>query len=221
MGRYFYAGAKDELRRRRLDDEDSMARGRSDAGRVSRAVRGRRPRRSSSTTTICWRPSPSRRSRPTGDRVAYSVTRNDKKDDEATSDIWSVPWSGGKSAQLTRTPGTSEWQPRYRTGRQVAVLSQRCGQGRRSTQLWRMRKSGGARQVTNIPGGISDFDLSPDGKRAVVIAEVGLRVGSTGESSAADRDRPLPLQVGRRGLPRRSHAANCSSSSWRPARHGS
>ena len=76
------------------------------------------------------------------------------------------------------------------------------------TQLWRMSANGGgARQVTKIPGGISDFDLSPDGKRAVVVAEVGLHVGSKSRDSAAHRNRPLPVQAGRRGLPRRSHAA--------------
>ena len=52
----------------------------------------------------------------------------------------------------------------------------------RQTQLWRMSaKGGGAREVTDITGGISDFDLSPDGKRAVVIAEVGRVVGSKAE----------------------------------------
>ena len=52
---------------------------------------------------------------PDGDRIAYTVSRNDKKSDKATSDLWSVPWSGGKPAQLTRTPKASESQPRYWT----------------------------------------------------------------------------------------------------------
>ena len=42
---------------------------------------------------------------------------------------------------------------------------------------------GRARAVTRIPGGISDFDLSPDGKRAVVVAEVGRHVGSTARTT--------------------------------------
>src|SRR5688572_4026297 len=116
---------------------------------------------------------------PGGDRVAYTLSRNDKKGDQATSDLWSVPWSGGKPAQLTRTPKSSESQPRYASdGKSLFFLSD-AGEDE-VTQLWRL-KGGGARRVTNIPGGISDYDLSPDGKRAVVIAEVGRNVGSKAE----------------------------------------
>ncbi len=61
---------------------------------------------------------------PSGDRIAYTVSRNDKKNDESTSDIWSVPWSGGKPAQLTRTPKSSESQPRYSSdGKSLFFLS--------------------------------------------------------------------------------------------------
>jgi dipeptidyl aminopeptidase/acylaminoacyl peptidase len=118
---------------------------------------------------------------PSGERIAYSVSRNDKKSDKATSDIWSVPWSGGKSVQLTRTPKASEWQPRYgNDGKSLFFL---CDASKdETTQLWRMSAQGSRpRKVTDIPGGISDFDLSPDGRRAAVIAEVGLTVGSKTE----------------------------------------
>ena len=50
---------------------------------------------------------------------------------------------------------------------------------------------GGARSRSRtIPGGISDFDLSPDGKRAVVVAEVGRTVGSKAET-------PPPIETER------------------------
>jgi len=118
---------------------------------------------------------------PSGERIAYTVSRNDKKSDKSTSDIWSVPWSGGGPVQLTRTPKNSEWQPRYSSdGKSLFFL---CDAGKdETTQLWRMSaKGGGARKVMDILGGISDFDLSPDGRRAVVVAEVGLTVGSKAE----------------------------------------
>ena len=118
---------------------------------------------------------------PSGERIAYTVSRNDKMSDKATSDIWTVPWSGGKPVELTRTPKASEWQPRFSSnGKSLFFL---CDAGKdETTQLWRMSAKGGhARKVTDIPGGISDFDLSPDGKRAAVIAEVGLTVGSKTE----------------------------------------
>jgi dipeptidyl aminopeptidase/acylaminoacyl peptidase len=117
---------------------------------------------------------------PSGDRIAYTVSRNDKKSDKATSDLWSVPWNGGAPRQLTKTPKASEWQPCFGSEKSLFFLSD-AGKDE-ITQLWRMSATGGgARRVTNIPGGISDFDLSPDGKRAAVIAEVGLTVGNKSE----------------------------------------
>ncbi len=113
---------------------------------------------------------------PSGERIAYSVSRNDRKSDKATSDLWVVPWAGGKPEQLTRTPKSSEWQPRFAPdGRTLYFL---CDAGKDEiTQLWRL-KGGRAKKVTDIPGGVSDFDLSPDGKRVSVIAETGRAVGS-------------------------------------------
>jgi dipeptidyl aminopeptidase/acylaminoacyl peptidase len=118
---------------------------------------------------------------PSGDRIAYTVSRNDKKSDKGSSDIWSASWSGSEPVQLTRTPKVSEWQPRFgKDGKALYFLSDAAKN--EVTQLWRMSaKGGGARKVTDIPGGISDFDLSPDGKRAVVLAEVGRHVGNESE----------------------------------------
>ncbi|MEO8063691.1 MAG: S9 family peptidase [Pseudomonadota bacterium] len=127
---------------------------------------------------------------PSGDRVAYTVSRNDKKSDKGTSDLWSVSWSGGKSVQLTRTSKSSEWQPRFAVdGKSLYYLSDAAKD--ETTQLWRGAASGGSnRQVTKIPGGISDFDLSPDGKRAVVVAEIGINVGN-------HADTPPPIETER------------------------
>src|SRR5690349_14293400 len=116
---------------------------------------------------------------PSGDRVAYTLSRNDPKANQATSDIWCVPWSGGEPQQLTHTPKVSEWQPRYaKSGRALFFL--RDGGRDSTTQLWSMTP-GRVRQITRIPGGVADFDLSPDGRRAVVVADVGRTVGDTSE----------------------------------------
>jgi dipeptidyl aminopeptidase/acylaminoacyl peptidase len=127
---------------------------------------------------------------PSGETLVYSVSRGDEKRDETTSDLWVVPWRGGAPKQLTRTPGDSEWLPRYAAdGKSIYFL---CDAGKDEvTQLWRIgARGGGARKVTDLPGGISDFDLSPDGRRAVVVAEVGLHVGSHGET-------PPPIETER------------------------
>ena len=103
---------------------------------------------------------------PAGDRIAYTVSRNDKKSDKSTSDIWSVPWSGGKPAQLTRTPKSSESQPRYSSdGKSLFFLSD-AGKDDDDdedevTQLWRMSaKGGGARKVTDIHAAASATSTS-------------------------------------------------------------
>ena len=76
----------------------------------------------------------------------------------------------------------SEWQPRLREATARRCFSSAMPARTKITQLWRLSaRGGGARQVTKIAGGISDFDLSPDGKRAVVVAEVGRTVGSKTE----------------------------------------
>lgn len=127
---------------------------------------------------------------PAGDRIAYTVSVNHRKDDQATSDLWSVPWSGGRPAPLTRTPESSEWLPRFSAdGRWLYFLSD-SGE-KEITQLWRMPARGGrGRRITDIPGGISDFDLSPDGRGAVVVAEVGRHVGN-------DSEIPPPIETER------------------------
>jgi dipeptidyl aminopeptidase/acylaminoacyl peptidase len=127
---------------------------------------------------------------PSGATVVYVVSRNHEKADESESDLWSVPWSGAAPRQLTKTPGASESQPRFAgDGKSIFYLSD-AGEDE-ETQLWRMSANGrGARRVTKIPGGISEFDLAPDGKRAVVVAEVGRRVGDKAQT-------PPPIEIDR------------------------
>jgi dipeptidyl aminopeptidase/acylaminoacyl peptidase len=129
---------------------------------------------------------------PDGKEVIYSVTTNDREKDEAFSDLWVVPWQGGAPRRLTETREVSEWQPIYSPdGRSILFLSDKAVKQddgeedeEEDTQLWSMLAAGGAaRQVTTIPGGIEDFSLSPDGKRAVVLAEVGKNVGSEAETT--------------------------------------
>jgi dipeptidyl aminopeptidase/acylaminoacyl peptidase len=127
---------------------------------------------------------------PSGSTLVYVVSRNHEKDDKSGSDLWSVPWTGGAPRQLTKTLKASESQPRFgRDGKSLFYMSD-AGKDE-ETQLWRMSANGGgARQLTRIPGGISEFDLAPDGKRAVVVADVGLRVGSKTEN-------PPPIEIDR------------------------
>jgi len=121
---------------------------------------------------------------PDGDAVAYTLTVRDTDLDRSVSDIWIVPWKGGTPRRLTRPGKSSEWRPLFSTdGRQLFHLGD--GGKKEETQLWRASATGqGAREITSVTGGISDYDISPDGKRAVVVAEVGGRVGADPDKTA-------------------------------------
>ncbi|WP_421729459.1 S9 family peptidase [Brevundimonas sp.] len=120
---------------------------------------------------------------PDGEAVIYSVTGAGDGDVQQ-SDLWRVGWTGGAAVALTDTPSVSEWAPEpSRDGRFIAFLSD--GGPEQDTQLWVLPSQGGeARQVTHLPGGISAFSLSPDGTAAVVVAEVGARVGLPADATA-------------------------------------
>ena len=123
---------------------------------------------------------------PDGGTIAYTVSTPDQARDEKTSDLWTVPWKGGAAKPLTSTPEVSEYSPRYTPdGKTIVFLSdageKTAGEEEEddSDQLWTMPAAGGpGKRVSSLPGGISDYDLSPDGKYAVVVAEVGKAVGS-------------------------------------------
>lgn len=121
---------------------------------------------------------------PDGAMLAYDVSTANIEADETTSDLWQVALAGGAPRQLTRTPENSEWRPAFSAdGRRLYFLSDAAKD--ESVQLWRMPAKGGrARQVSRLAGGISDFALAPDGRRAVVVAEVGAAVGADPEATA-------------------------------------
>lgn len=143
---------------------------------------------------------------PDGSSIVYSVTLGDARQDAAKSDLWTVAWKGGAPIRITDTGEASETQPRYSAdGEWVLFLSDagvkkteagtdpddRKKAEDENTQLWRMPAKGGAAQrITTLPGGISDYALSPDGRQAVVVAEVGRTVGSTAKT-------PPPIETER------------------------
>jgi dipeptidyl aminopeptidase/acylaminoacyl peptidase len=142
---------------------------------------------------------------PDGAALVYTLTTRNTAIDAEVSDLWSVPWEGGAPRQLTRTPAVSEWQPvPAADGKRLYFLSDKGKD--QETQLWVIPlKGGGARQVTQIAGGIEDFALAPDGKRAVVVAEMGKPPEpSPGKGKAALRSKP-PIVIDRFGFRQDEH----------------
>jgi dipeptidyl aminopeptidase/acylaminoacyl peptidase len=123
-----------------------------------------------------------------GSAVAYIVTRYDKTADESRGELWLAAWSGKESLQLTR--GGSVSTPRFSPdGRYLGFLSAPPGGG--STQLWLLDRRGGeARQLTHLPGEVTDYAWSPDGARVVLVVRAAADADEKGKAHP-----PKPLVI--------------------------
>ncbi len=112
---------------------------------------------------------------PDGKWVAYTVGTVDAEKDKRDTDIWMVSWDGADQIRLTATTDSSESSPRWSPdNKYLAFLTTRGdeSQKKQGAQVWLLNRSGGeAQELTNIKGGVSDFDWSPDSKRLVLVAK--------------------------------------------------
>ncbi|MCF8474920.1 MAG: S9 family peptidase [Emcibacter sp.] len=110
---------------------------------------------------------------PDGKMVVYSLSTNNLKTDKATSDLWEVPYEGGKPINLTRTENKSEWGAQFSPdGRTIAFLGE--GKKNSDSQIFLMNIQGKKiRQISFVPGGVIAFDWAPDNKRIVFTAFSG------------------------------------------------
>lgn len=108
---------------------------------------------------------------PDGKSVLYTVTYFNIEENKSYRDIYSISVSGENAKNLTNSPANESnaiWRP---DGQRVGFLSAASG----SVQLWEMNSDGsGAKQVTEIDGGISGFNYSPDGSKIFYIKNVKL-----------------------------------------------
>lgn len=130
---------------------------------------------------------------PDGEYVVYSVSHPNREKDEAQSDLWRARWDGSGKRRLTKTPDADEYQPMVSPdGRWIAFLSDRGEEGA-TTQVWAMPADGGeAEKWTNLPGGVADFDWSPDSARLAVIADDPERPAGTSTPK-----QPPPIVINR------------------------
>ncbi len=108
---------------------------------------------------------------PDGAWVAYTVLTYDTKEDRRNRDLWMTSWDGKQSLRLT-TGSESETTPRFSPdGKYISFLSDR-GQEDDTYQLWLLPRAGGeAEKVTDLKGGVDDYDWSPDSQRLVLVSE--------------------------------------------------
>jgi dipeptidyl aminopeptidase/acylaminoacyl peptidase len=108
---------------------------------------------------------------PVGESVLYTVTYYNIEENKPYRDVYSVPVSGGEAKNLTNSPineFNAIWRP---DGQKIGYLSSAS----ESVQLWEMNPDGsGAKQISEIDGGIAGFKYSPDGSKIFYIKSVKL-----------------------------------------------
>ncbi len=108
---------------------------------------------------------------PNNKAVLYTVTYYNIQENRSYRDIYTIPVEGGEAANLTNS-ATNEsnalWRP---DGKKIGYLSPASG----STQLWEMNPDGsGAKQISDVEGGIFGFGYSPDQSKIYYLKSVKL-----------------------------------------------
>ncbi len=115
---------------------------------------------------------------PDGKWIAYTVGTVNVEKDKRNTDIWMTSWDGTEHVRLTSSPD-SETTPRWSPdGKSLAFLAARAtgeeaedADAKPKTQVWLLSRSGGeAQRLTDLPGGVSDFEWSPDSRRLVLVS---------------------------------------------------
>jgi len=135
---------------------------------------------------------------PEGDWVAYSVRQTDVEKDKRSTDLYMVSWDGEARIQLTHTESTGESHPRFSPdGKYLAFLTSRSdgAEGeddpKAKSQVWLLNRAGGeARRLTELKGGVSGFEWSPDSSRLVLVGKdpEADEDGSPSDSAEGDQD---------------------------------
>lgn len=104
-----------------------------------------------------------------GKLVFYTVTHYDAKTNNRRTNIFSVNTENKKIKQLTDNTN-AKYNQRIKPGKDViGYISTASG----STQIYEMDFTGGnKKQITNIEGGINNFEYSPDGSKILYTKNV-------------------------------------------------
>jgi dipeptidyl aminopeptidase/acylaminoacyl peptidase len=112
---------------------------------------------------------------PDGAWIAYVVGAIDAEKDKRDTDLWMVSWDGAQQVRLTSSPESAESAPRWSPdGRYLAFLAARGDEAekKKGAQVWLLDRQGGeAQKLTDVKGGVADFEWSPDGKRLCLVVE--------------------------------------------------
>jgi dipeptidyl aminopeptidase/acylaminoacyl peptidase len=109
---------------------------------------------------------------PDGKWVAYTVTRIDQASNRRMARIWLVASDGNQLPRPLTAENVSSNTPRWAPdGKHLAFVSTRDGN---KAQLWMLPLAGGeAVRITNLDGGVSAIEWSPDSTRVVALTRSG------------------------------------------------
>jgi dipeptidyl aminopeptidase/acylaminoacyl peptidase len=143
---------------------------------------------------------------PDGEWVAYSVGTTNIDKDESSSDLFMVNWDGSTQIQLTHTENSSEGHPRFSPdGKYLAFVAARGDEDSEDSddpkakgQVWLLNRAGGeAERLTELPGGVSSFEWSPDSTRMVLVSRDPEESEEEDEGKTKEHDTPKPIVIDR------------------------
>lgn len=125
---------------------------------------------------------------PDGKSMIFAQKSYTLEEDKGTSHLMKMPAVGGDAKMLTDGKTSvyeAQWRP---NGKKIGYLSSESG----SMQLWEMNPDGsGAKQMSDLEGGISNFHYAPDMKHISFTMDVRV------EESLADKHSDLPQATGK------------------------
>lgn len=100
-----------------------------------------------------------------GSKAVYGVTYFNKEEDRSYTDLYVMNLADGKITQITNTDyneSDANWTP---DGKRISYLAK--------GQLWEMNPDGsGAKQITQIEGGINGYLYAPDGSKIAYYKDI-------------------------------------------------
>ncbi len=131
---------------------------------------------------------------PDGQWVAYVVSTLDSAKDRGSSDLYMVSWDGGRTLQLTFTPGDGESSPRWSPDNHYLAFTSSRGGSKTGAQIWLLDRAGGeAQQLTHLKTGVADYAWSPDSKTIVIAARDPDSAALAGDSAKPKTPKPIVI----------------------------